>query len=111
MVDESQFLTKKQIFQLSDIVDKLNIPVICYGLRTDYKMEPFEGSKYLMSIADSVEEIKTICCECKNKKAIVNARLDNNDVIVTKGEQVKIGGNETYKPLCRKCFKNLKNKL
>jgi len=109
LVDESQFLTKEHIFQLSDIVDILNIPVICYGLRSDYKMEPFEGSKYLMSIADSIEEIKTICSECKDKKAVVNARIDNKNKIIINGEQIKIGGNELYKPLCRKCFKKLKN--
>ena len=107
LVDEAQFLTKEHIFQLSDIVDLMNIPVICYGLRSDYKLEPFEGSKYLMTIADSIEEIKTICSECKNKKAIVNARFEDN-VIVTEGEQIKIGGNESYKPLCRICFKKLK---
>ncbi len=107
LIDESQFLTKEQVFQLSDIVDILNIPVICYGLRSDFKMYSFEGSKYLMSIADSIEEIKTICSKCKTKKAIVNARFEN-DIIVTEGEQIKIGGNETYKPLCRICFKKLK---
>lgn len=107
LVDESQFLTREHIFQLSDIVDILDIPVICYGLRSDYKLNPFEGSKYLMTIADSVEEIKTICSECKSKKAIVNARFENG-IIVTEGEQIKIGGNETYRPLCRKCFKKLK---
>jgi thymidine kinase len=104
LVDESQFLTKEHIFQLSDIVDELNIPVICYGLRSDFSLEPFEGSKYLMAIADNVEEIKTICSKCKSKKAITNARMIDNK-IVTKGEQVQIGGNESYKPLCRKCYK------
>ncbi len=107
-VDESQFLTKEQVFQLSDIVDYWDIPVICYGLRTDFIMEMFEGSKYLMSLADSIEEIKTICFECKTKKAIINARVSNNK-IVTEGDQVMIGGNDTYKPLCRKCYKKLKN--
>jgi len=107
LVDESQFLTKDHIFQLSDIVDILNIPVICYGLRSDYRLEPFEGSKYLMTMADSIEEIKTICSECKNKKAIVNSRFKDN-IIVTEGEQIEIGGNESYKPLCRVCFKKLK---
>lgn len=105
-VDEVQFLKKEHIEQLSDVVDKLNIPVICYGLRSDFKLEPFEASKYLMSISDEIEEIKTICFECKTKKAIVNARMINGR-ITTEGEQVQIGGNETYKPLCRKCFKLL----
>jgi len=109
-VDESQFLSKEQIFQLSDIVDVKNIPVICYGLRSDFIMEPFEGSKYLMTISDSIEEIKTICTVCNKKKAIVNVRISDNK-IVTDGEQVMIGGNETYQPMCRKCYKNkLKSK-
>jgi thymidine kinase len=106
IVDESQFLTKNHIHQLSDVVDILDIPVICYGLRSDYRLEPFEGSKYLMTIADTIEEIKTICSNCKSKKATVNARFEDG-VIVTDGEQIKIGGNETYRPLCRKCFKSL----
>lgn len=110
LVDEVQFLNKKQIFELADIVDILNIPVICYGIRSDFKMEPFEGSKYLMGIADSLEEIKTICSMCKEKKAIVNARFENGN-IVKRGEQVKIGGNESYRPLCRKCFKKLNEKI
>ena len=106
LVDESQFLTKEHVFQLSDVVDELNIPVICYGLRSDFSLEPFEGSKYLMAIADSVEEIKTICSKCKSKKAIINARIINGKIL-TKGEQVQIGGNESYKTLCRKCYKKL----
>jgi thymidine kinase len=106
-IDEVQFLKKEHIFQLSDIVDELNIPVICYGLRSDYMLESFEGSKYLMTIADQIEEIKTICFECKNKKAIINARIVNGEIVM-KGDQVIIGGNESYVPLCRKCFKNLK---
>lgn len=106
LVDESQFLTKEHIFQLSDIVDELDIPVICYGLRSDFSLEPFEGSKYLMGIADNVEEIKTICSKCKSKKAIINARV-TDDKILTVGDQVQIGGNETYKTLCRKCYKKI----
>lgn len=107
-VDEAQFLNKKQVFQLSDIVDTLNIPVICYGLRSDFKLEVFEGSKYLLSISDKLEEIKTICFECKSKKAIINARIFDNK-IVEEGEQIQIGGNETYRPLCRKCYKKILN--
>ena len=106
LVDESQFLKKEHIFQLSDIVDIMDIPVICYGLRSDFIMEPFEGSKYLMAIADTIEEIKTICSECKTKKATVNARFDDG-VISTSGGQIKIGGNDTYRPLCRKCYKKI----
>jgi len=107
-IDESQFLTKEQVFQLSDIVDELNIPVICYGLRSDFVMNPFEGSKYLMTISDNIEEIKTICFECKTKKAIINARITEGKIAIV-GSQVMIGGNDTYKPLCRKCYKKLKN--
>jgi len=107
-VDEVQFLNKKHIFQLADIVDELDIPVICYGLRSDFMLNPFSGSENLMSLADSIEEIKTICNCCKNKKAIINAKfLDGK--IVSQGEQIQIGGNDTYKPLCRKCYKKLKN--
>lgn len=105
-IDEAQFLKKKHIFQLSDIVDELDIPVICYGLRSDFQLESFEGSQYLMAIADNVEEIKTICTKCNNKKAIINARIID-EKILTKGEQVQIGGNETYKALCRKCYKSI----
>ena len=105
-VDESQFLTKEHIFQLSDIVDILDIPVICYGLRSDFKMNSFEGSEFLMILSDQVEEIKTICNICKIKKAIVNARFEK-DEIIKDGEQIQIGGNESYKQLCRKCYKKL----
>jgi thymidine kinase len=107
-VDEVQFLKKEHIFQLSDIVDELNIPVICYGLRSDFMLNPFSGSENLMSLADNIEEIKTICSSCKSKKAIINAKfLDGK--IVLQGAQIQIGGNETYKPLCRKCYSKLKN--
>jgi thymidine kinase len=107
-VDEVQFLNKKHIFQLSDVVDDLNIPVICYGLRSDFMMNSFEGSENLMSIADNIEEIKTICSCCKSKKAIINTKFSDGK-IVSIGEQIQIGGNDTYKPLCRKCYKKLKN--
>lgn len=105
-IDEVQFIKKEQIFQLSDIVDELNIPVICYGLRSNFMLEPFESSKYLMALADEIEEIKTICFECKVKKAVINARVINTK-IVTQGSQIQIGGNESYKPLCRKCYKSI----
>lgn len=102
LVDEVQFFTKKHIFQLAKIVDKLNIPVICYGLRSDFRNNPFESTKYLMAIADSIEEMKTICSVCGKKKATVNARLIDNKVVI-EGEQIEIGGNELYKPMCRTC--------
>jgi len=104
--DEVQFITKEQIFQLADIVDILNIPVICYGLRSDFILEVFESSKYLMGMADNIEEIKTICGNCKEKKAIINARFKDGKIEKT-GKQIQIGGNESYKPLCRKCYKKL----
>ena len=102
LVDEAQFFTKEQIFQLSDIVDTFNIPVICYGLRADFQNEPFPGSKYLMAISDKIEELKTVCW-C-GKKATVNARIVNNKIVYD-GEQVQIGGNESYVSVCRKHFK------
>jgi len=108
LVDEVQFFQKHHIEELVKIVDTLNIPVICYGLRTDFKLEPFESIKYLMGIADEIEEIKTICSECTKKKAIVNARLDENGKVVTIGNIIEIGGNDKYRPLCRKCYNKLK---
>lgn len=101
LIDEVQFFTKKQIYDLSIIVDELKIPVICYGLRSDFKHEPFEGSMYLMAIADEIEEMKTICW-C-GKKATCNARLIDGKVIKD-GDQVQIGGNESYIALCRKHY-------
>lgn len=106
-VDEAQFLTKNQIFQLSDIVDLLNIPVICYGLRSDFKINMFEGSKYLMMLADNIEELKTLCFHCGEKKAIINARFGDDNNIIEKGKQILIGGNDKYHPLCRRCYKKL----
>lgn len=109
LVDEVQFFSKEQIFEFSKIVDELDIPVICYGLRSTFNLELFDGSKYLMAIADSIEEIKTLCFECGKRKSIINARFDDNKLVID-GEQIKIGGNDCYKPLCRKCFNKLKNK-
>lgn len=103
LVDEVQFFNKQQIKQLTEIVDKYDTPVITYGLRSDFRLEPFEGSTYLMAIADEIEELKTICW-C-GKKATINARVVDGK-ITTKGEQVQIGGNESYISLCRKHFKS-----
>ena len=99
IVDEAQFLTKEQVEQLVHIVDDLGIPVICYGLRADFKGELFEGSHWLLTWADSIEEIKTVCW-C-GKKATCNARISNGRV-VKEGEQIVLGGNESYVALCRK---------
>ena len=95
-----------QVIQLSDVVDFLDIPVICYGLRTDFRCELFEGSLELMAIADKVEEIKTIC-EC-GKKAVINMRYKDGQVI-TYGNKIEIGGNDMYKSVCRKCYKKYIN--
>lgn len=103
LVDEAQFLTQQQVMQLTDIADKLNIPVLAYGLRSDFKGEPFEGSKYLLVWADNLIEIKTVC-HC-GKKATMNARIDEHGQIIRTGEQVQIGGNESYMSMCRKHFK------
>jgi len=108
LVDEVQFFTEKHIHELVKIVDNLNIPVICYGLRSDFRLKPFESSKHLMAIADELEELKTICSECGKKKANVNARFDEDGKIVTKGDKIEIGGNDKYRPLCRKCWDELK---
>lgn len=106
LIDESQFLTKEQVWSLTDVVDYLDIPVICYGLRSDYLGEPFEGSIYLMTLADKIEELKTICEF--GDKASMNMRLVNGEPIF-EGEQIQIGGDESYLPVCRKRFKDLKN--
>lgn len=103
LVDEINFLKKKHIDELSDIVDFLDIPVMCYGLRTDFLTSAFDGSKRLLEIADSIQEMKTIC-EC-GKKAIINMRISDGKV-VTEGEQIFIGGNESYRSVCRRCYKD-----
>ncbi|MBR51418.1 MAG: thymidine kinase [Gammaproteobacteria bacterium] len=105
-VDEAQFLSKKQIYSLSKIADELNIPVMCYGIRTDFQGNLFEGSETLLAIADNFVELKTICSEC-DKKATMVVRLNENGEIILEGEKVLIGGNEIYKTLCRKHFRKL----
>lgn len=104
LVDEAQFLSARQIDQLSMIVDDFGSNVICYGLRTDFQTNLFEGSKRLFEIADTIDEIKSTCT-CGHK-TIVNARIDNNGDIITEGEQVEIGGDERYIAVCRKCWRN-----
>ena len=101
IVDECQFMTEKQIDQLRAIVDEHNIPVMCFGLRTDFQTRLFPGSRRLMEIADTIQEIKTIC-DC-GAKATVNARV-NDGYIVTDGAQVVLGGNDSYIAMCHKCY-------
>lgn len=102
IVDECQFLSEEQIDQLSMLVIDYNIPVLCFGLRADFRTKMFPGSKRLMEIADSITEIKTIC-SC-GRKATVNVRLDENGRIVTEGEQILIGGNDKYTAMCYQCY-------
>ena len=106
LVDEAQFLTKKQVHGLGKIADELNIPVMTYGIRTDFRGELFEGSQELLALADNLKELKTICSEC-DKKATMVVRLDSNGKILLEGEKILIGGNEIYKTLCRKHFREL----
>ena len=103
LVDEAQFLTKQQVYQLSDVVDKLNIPVLCYGLRTDFQANLFEGSQYLLAWADQLEELKTICY-CGRKANFV-LRLNAAGEVVKDGEQIQIGGNDSYLSVCRRHYK------
>ena len=104
IVDECQFLTEEQIDQLRAIVDEHNIPVMCFGLRTDFQTKLFPGSLRLMEVADTIQEIKTIC-DC-GAKATVNARIDGEGHIVTQGEQVFLGGNDAYIAMCHRCYVN-----
>ena len=104
LVDESQFLEKEHVIQFAKVVDELDIPVMAFGLKNDFKNELFEGSKYLMLYADKIEELKTICWFC-HKKATMNLRMSDDKPVYT-GEQIQIGGNESYFPVCRKHYLN-----
>ncbi len=104
LIDEAQFLTRDQVFGLSDVTDKLSIPVLAYGLRTDFQGEPFEGSKYLLAWSDNLKELKAIC-HCGSKATMV-LRMDEDGNAVTEGSQVEIGGNDRYISMCRKHFKD-----
>jgi thymidine kinase len=103
LIDEAQFLSKEQVYQLGEVTDDLNIPVLAYGLRTDFQGEPFPGSKYLLAWADNIKELKAICF-CGGKATMV-IRLDQNGNAITQGSQVEIGGNDRYVSMCRKHFK------
>ena len=102
IADEAQFLTPEQIDQLRQIVDDFNVPVMCFGLRTDFQTNLFPGSRRLMEIADTIQEIKTIC-DCA-AKATVNARISDG-YVVTEGAQVMLGGNDAYIAMCHRCYK------
>ena len=106
LIDEAQFLTKEQVSQLGRIVDELDTAVLAFGIRTDFQGELFEGSKYLLAWADNLKEIKTVCW-C-GRKATMVVRLDTQGNIVSQGEQLEIGGNEKYVPLCRAHFNKKK---
>lgn len=108
IADEAQFFTPAQVEQLRDIVDRYNVPVFCFGLRTDFQTKLFPGSARLFELADSITELKTVCT-CGGK-AMVNARLDADGNIVTEGEQIFLGGNESYRPMCYKCWKKAQEK-
>lgn len=106
IIDEAQFLTAEQVDQLSDVVDFLDINVMCFGLRTDFQSHLFEGSKRLFEIADDIEEFKSTC-ECGDRKTSINARFHKNGEIITDGNQVEIGGDDKYRAICRRCWKNM----
>ena len=105
IIDECQFLTEEQVDQLSDAVDFLDVNVMCFGLRTDFQSHLFPGSKRLFELADDIEEIKSTC-ECGERKTSINARFDENGEIIIEGSQVEIGGNDKYRAICRKCWKD-----
>lgn len=104
LVDEAQFLSKQNVYDFARVVDDLGVPVMAFGLKNDFRNELFEGSKYLLLLADKIEEIKTICWYCSKKATMVIRTIDGKPVY--EGEQLQIGGNETYIPVCRKHYFN-----
>lgn len=102
LIDEAQFLEKHHVLEAAQVVDELHIPVMTFGLKNDFRNELFEGSKYLLLYADKIEEIKTVCWFC-HRKAIMNLRI-NNGRPVYEGDQIQIGGNESYYPVCREHY-------
>lgn len=107
LIDEAQFLTQIQVHQLASVADLISIPVLCYGLRTDFQGQLFPGSAALLGWADNLIELKTIC-HC-GRKATMNLRIDSNGAPIKEGDQVEIGGNESYVAMCRRCFIEAKN--
>ncbi|HLT43986.1 MAG TPA: thymidine kinase [Luteimonas sp.] len=105
LIDEAQFLVRAQVWQLGEVVDALGVPVLCYGLRTDFRGELFEGSQYLLAWADEISEIKTICHT--GSKATMTVRVDEQGFAVSEGPQVEIGGNERYVSVSRAEFKRI----
>lgn len=103
LVDECQFLTEGLIDQLRELTRQLDIPVICYGLRTDFQTRLFEGSRRLMELADNIEEVKTTCQYC-NRKAVFNLRHDSEGRAIVEGPKVLLGGDEHYSPVCYRCY-------
>jgi len=101
-VDEAQFLSREQVMQLATAVDYLNVPILCFGLRTDFRGELFPGSERLLALADEIRELKTIC-HC-GRKATMNLRIDASGAAISRGATIEIGGNERYAPLCRRHF-------
>jgi thymidine kinase len=105
LIDEAQFLSRDQVYQLTEVVDQLDIPVLCFGLRTDFRGELFEGSRFLLAWSDELEEIRTICHT--GRKATMVVRLDEDGYALKEGSQIEIGGNERYVSVSRKAFKEL----
>ena len=102
LIDESQFLSREQVMQLAKVVDSFDVPVLCYGIRTDFRGELFPGSQHLLAWADNLIELKTIC-HCGSKATMV-VRIDENGNVIEDGDQVVIGGNDRYQSMCRKHF-------
>lgn len=108
LIDEAQFLNKKQVIQLTELADDFNITVMCYGLKNDSFNNLFEGSKHLLIYADNIKELKTECWFC-HKKATMNLRFNDKGLPVYEGTQIEIGGNEKYLPVCRTCYKQVEH--
>jgi thymidine kinase len=102
LLDEAQFLTRDQVWQLAAVCDRIGVPVLCYGLRTDFQGELFEGAAHLLGVADTLSEIKTVC-DC-GRKATMNLRVDESGRAIQQGDQTEIGGNDRYVALCRRHF-------